>query len=313
MAITLNKYSTILPDYAVLLIWLIPLALLIVWIVKEEKSKAFVQHFREIPIAYCVMGLLFIASATFTTSIVRGRVLAAKASATSKPSTTPQLANTLTPQPEQGRIIASSKLPNNTASPTPASHRKASPPASAIPEPTPAQPPVTQSGADNQQTTQTMNNSPGGMQAGRDIYAIGKLPAPNRILLPEDIEAAKSILSASKGSIEIITFPTRVPPNSEIDKFTDSLGYALSQSGWNVYRERNTYIGSYNGRTDMPYGSHGLGCSITEPNSDGAKAALLALEKLKLRCTGPSVISPMGEKNPFTLYITVGTRIVPEQ
>lgn len=181
------------------------------------------------------------------------------------------------------------------------------------PEVAPAQPSVTQSGTGNQQTVQTMSNSPGGIQAGGNLTVNGPLPTPARILLPEDIEAARSILSTSKGRIEIISFPTQVPPNSEIDKFTDALSYALSQANWSVYRERFTSIGSFNGRTDMPYGPHGVGCSITDPNSDEARAALLALAKLKLHCAGQSAIFSHGETNPLTLYITVGTRIVTEQ
>jgi hypothetical protein len=158
-----------------------------------------------------------------------------------------------------------------------------------------------------------MTNSPGGMQAGRDLYAIGKMPSPERIIMPEDIKAAGDILSSGSGSIEIITFPTDLALGSEIDRFATKLESALSQHGWTVYRNRENHIGSFNGRIDMPYGPHGVGCNTSQPPSEASSIATRALSALKYPCAGPSIIGDYGNAGHFTFYITVGTRIVPEQ
>ncbi len=170
-----------------------------------------------------------------------------------------------------------------------------------------------QIGSDN--NNQTMVNSPGGMQAKGDIVNIGRLPVPDRVLLPEDITEARRILGTSKGSIAIVSFPTNVSANSEIATFTNALKYALSQENWNVWRPHGSEysVGSFNGHTDMPLGPHGVGCDAAKPDSEEAQTVFKALAALKLYCRGPSVFDERGGTHPFTFSITVGTRIVPEQ
>jgi hypothetical protein len=233
----------------------------------------------------------------------------------------PQQPSVAAATPPTQPVMLQKKPPTTTLLPqrsAPKAPRPAAPPAQdlvpqAITAVTTPQQPVTQSGIGNSQTTQTMTNSPGGMQAGRDLYAIGKMPTPERIINPDDIKSAGDILSSGSGRIEIITFPTDVAPNSEIGKFAEKLEYALYQRGWTVYRDRETHIGSFNERIDMPYGPHGVGCATSRPPSEASSIAMKALSALKYHCAGPSVINDFENAGHFDLYITVGTRIVPEQ
>jgi hypothetical protein len=82
LAITLNKYSAALPDFVVLFLWLVPLAMLILWVFKEERSKEFRRHVKETPITYGLMGTFFCAALVFATPVVFKVCFAAKVTKT---------------------------------------------------------------------------------------------------------------------------------------------------------------------------------------------------------------------------------------
>jgi len=59
--VTLNKYSSLLPWWAVLGLWLIPAALFVVWFWRVERTTSWVKHhFLERPVSYVLLFLVLI-------------------------------------------------------------------------------------------------------------------------------------------------------------------------------------------------------------------------------------------------------------
>jgi hypothetical protein len=166
--------------------------------------------------------------------------------------------------------------------------------------------------------TQTMTNSPGGIQAGHDLTVIGDLPKPNRSFNPEDVKRAVAVLKkAPTGTrIYVITFPTNARPGGEISEFADQIENVFSQGGWFPYREHAVSLGSFNSVSEG--GSHhgeGIGCTIPRGMDANANLAMQALNVLHYPCHAPSVFTPpedADKPSSWGLYISVGTRIEPE-
>jgi hypothetical protein len=222
-----------------------------------------------------------------------------------KPSYLPEVTTSVNPS------SASTPHALSTIKPTTQSPKKLKPIATTQAPAT--NPSLSQEGNDNQQIVQTMTNSPGGMQAGRDITVFGPIPKPSRTLNPDDVNRAVALLSQAKNepSIIFITYPTNAREGGEISTFTHQLQNVFIKAGWMAVQERNLQIGLFVGRTD------GIGCSSPSNPTPESQLAMKALSILHYPCTHPSIFDEADEvgNSPVVnaLYVTVGTRIVSEQ
>jgi hypothetical protein len=163
--------------------------------------------------------------------------------------------------------------------------------------------------------TQTMTNSPGGMQAGHDLTVIGNIPAPDRVLLPNDENTAIDLLKtvAPRGMVYFIKIPTDSPENSEISRFQRILENVFARGGWDRWPDRETHFGSFT-TMDETYTSHGegIGCTPAKGHEKEAAVAMKALEILKYPCRGRSAndFESYPRHGDFVIYISVGTRLV---
>jgi hypothetical protein len=198
-------------------------------------------------------------------------------------------------------------------------------PTKSKPEPAPASPAVSPPSSQGPTppvapipggVVQTMSDSPGGMQAGHDLTVIGALPPPVRTLNPDDVKKAVALLQANPmARIFLITFPTRPQVGGEISNFANQLESVFAQGGWVPYRERNVQLGSVS-QVGENFSSHGegIGCSLPQPPTPASQVAAKVMALLDYPCAHPSVFQLYGtEDNGFALYISVGTRIKPEQ
>jgi hypothetical protein len=196
-----------------------------------------------------------------------------------------------------------------------AAEKLATPPTATAPQNPSPTPPI-QAGRDA--ITQTMTNSPGGIQAGHDLTVIGDLPKPNRSFNPEDVKRAVAVLKKAPAGtrIYVITFPTNARPGSEISEFADQIENVFSQGGCFPYREHQVFLGSFSAVSEG--GSHhgeGIGCTIPRGMNANANLAMQALNILHYPCHAPSVFTPPEDADKpaqWGLYISVGTRIEPE-
>jgi len=177
----------------------------------------------------------------------------------------------------------------------------------------------TQIQAGHDAITQTMTNSPGGMQAGRDLTVIGKVSPPDRAILPDDEKTAVDLLRTvpMNGKMTyFIKYPTASPENSEISRFQLKLENIFARGGWTPWQDRETHLGPilYMGENGNSNGG-GIGCTVAAGHEHEAAVAMQVLAILKHPCTGPSVhdFEHSGPHGDFVIYISVGTRLAREE
>jgi hypothetical protein len=118
-------------------------------------------------------------------------------------------------------------------------------------------------------------------------------------------------------SIFFITYPTQAKEGGEISNFEGELENVFSQGGWQPYLERNIHLGNFRSMGERSSSEgEGIGCSLPDHPTPASEVAIKALSLLHYPCTHPSVSQPQetqGQQSGFALYVSVGTRIEPEQ
>ncbi len=158
---------------------------------------------------------------------------------------------------------------------------------------------------------QTMINSPGGIQAGRDLTVIGKIPPPKRVITKSNFDAAVEILrSAPAGSK--VSF-TVVGSGEEITSFKDQVAdlFLRAQDKWTILG--TTWIGNMSVSELSDKGmrvnrGEGIQCSSANPQSVAFTTARKALEAAGFPCKD----QPTRRALPADIQISIGTRIEPE-
>jgi hypothetical protein len=314
----MNKWGSYFPSWAIVILLVLPLIPFAIWAFLHERnvlSREWVfARFHAHPISISAIACIFLWIACNLTLRVVARldsspVSKSEKSLERKPLNAPAVPSSVSPS------LASEPHTPSATKPTTKSPKKLKPVATSQ---TPApNPPVSQAGNDNQQVVQTMTNSPGGMQAGRDLTVFGPIPKPNRTLDPDDVSRAVALLSKAKNgpSIVFITYPTNAPERGEISTFTYQLENVFIKGGWMAIRERNYQTGSFIGVVDgSPWSGEGVGCSLPSNPTPESQLAVKALSILHYPCTHPSIINESdraeGSVGPeIVLYVTVGTRI----
>jgi hypothetical protein len=320
--LAINKWGGHLPDWAIVTLLILPLIPFGVWAFLHERnvlSREWVfSKFHSHPISILVIACIFLWIVCNQTSRIVARFQSSPISNSEKLLEGKPPKASLAPS-QKSPSLASEPLALRTIKPTPQSPKKLKPVAtSQAPAPNP---PVSQAGNDNQQVVQTMTNSPGGMQAGRDLTVFGPIPTPSRTLNPDDVNRAVALLKQAKNGprITFITNPTNAPERGEISNFTYQLENVFSKGGWAVVRERNVQWGSFIGAVDgSSWSGEGIGCSSPSNPTPESQLAVKALSILHYPCTHPSILNetdtPAGWVGPkFALYVTVGKRIDSEQ
>jgi hypothetical protein len=222
---------------------------------------------------------------------------------------------TVKPAVPKVKVSPTAKLP----SPRPekeAAQKLAAPLIAAPAQQNPSPTPPIQAGRDA--ITQTMTNSPGGIQAGHDVTVIGTLRKPHRSFNPEDVKHAVAVLKkAPMGTrIYVITFPTNAPLHGEISEFADQIENVFSQAGWFPYREHQVSLGSVSSVSERSsHHGEGIGCTTPRGMDTNANLARQALTILHYPCQADSAFTPpedADKPSQWGLYISVGTRIEPE-
>jgi hypothetical protein len=256
--LAINKWGDHLPDWAIVTLLILPLIPFAIWAFSRERnllSREWVfSKLHSHPISILVIACIFLWIVCNQTSRIVARFHPSPVSNSEKllerkPPNAPPAPSSVSPS------LASEPHALGATKPTTQSPKKLKPVAtSQAPAPNPS---VSQEGNDSQQIVQTMTNSPGGMQAGRDLTVIGPIPKPSRTLNPDDISRAVALLSQAKNGpfIVFITYPTNAPERGEISNFTYQLENVFYKGGWMVVRERHVQMGLFIG------GADGIGCS----------------------------------------------------
>ncbi|NYF91897.1 hypothetical protein HDF08_004016 [Edaphobacter lichenicola] len=332
-----NKFSSQLSWWGLLLICAIPLVLTFVWIYRREREKGRLRSLWQVhPISYSIIAL--IALVFFWTS---GSLLIAKLRTPSKSQISAQslepMAKPVNPAPVPAVIPQTVAIkpvaPDVTVSPkvklTPRSkEQKTDPPVTRNPQPAPPTENLSPAPTPMQQPSNVGciggsgnacvgTNQPGGVVIG----TLGSVPPPDRTLSPDNVTKAVDLLkrAGSETRIFFITFPTQASDDGEIGKFTLTLENVFNKAGWNPYRERNVQLGQFRSISERSSSEgEGIGCSLPDPPTRESQLAMQALSLLGYPCTHPSVYQPFANPGQqsnfgFALYVSVGTRIKPEQ
>jgi len=177
-----------------------------------------------------------------------------------------------------------------------------------------------QTGTSNQKTivgnnapVQTMIDSPGGIQAGRDVNITGKITPPPRYIPQSRFAAAVSILETAPAGSKV-SF-TIVGGSKEITDISNQIKglFAAAKDKWEILS--NSFIGSLNSVevTDTgikTFHGEGINCSFGTSETLTYKIGVKAMEAAGIPC---GIKHLPGENSSADISIMIGTRIVPEE